>query len=104
MHKLCFYVPEQNLDEVKSAVFAAGAGRIGDYDRCCWQVLGTGQFRPLSGSNPHLGKTGETEQVAEFRVEMVCADELIEAAVAALKTTHPYEEVAYDVWRLADIG
>lgn len=100
MYKLCFYVPAENLDSVKSAVFVAGAGRIGDYDHCCWQTLGDGQFRPLQGSTPHIGEWGNIEQVAEYKVEMVCADEFIEAVLAALKTAHPYEEVAFDVWRL----
>lgn len=100
MYKLCFYVPAANLETVKSAVFAEGAGRIGDYDSCCWQVPGEGQFRPLQGSQPHIGEHGKVETVAEFKVEMVCADEYIAAALRALKASHPYEEVAYDVFRL----
>ena len=80
-----------------------GAGRIGDYDSCCWQTLGAGQFRPLAGSDPHIGQLGEVEQLAEWKVELVCSDELIHSAVAALKQAHPYEEVAYDVWQLAAI-
>lgn len=103
MYKLCFFVPESHLEPVKAAVFAAGGGHIGDYEHCCWQVLGQGQFRPGPGADPFIGSAGELEAVAEYRVELVCADELILAAVAALKQTHPYEEPAYDVWRLADI-
>ncbi len=103
MFKLCYYVPESHLEATKSALFAAGAGRVGDYDSCCWQVLGEGQFRPLGGSRPYLGTQGEVEQIAEYRVEMVCSDELIEGAVAALQAAHPYEEVAYDVVRLAEL-
>jgi hypothetical protein len=103
MYKLVFYVPEADCEAVKTAVFATGAGKIGDYDSCCWQVLGQGQFRPLAGSNPHIGQQDALETVAEYRVELVCDDDLIEQAVAALKAAHPYEEVAYDVWRLADI-
>lgn len=101
MYKLVFFVPESHLEQVKQAVFAAGAGRIGDYDSCCWQTLGQGQFRPLQGSNPYLGQQGEVETVEEYRVEMVCADKLIGAAVKALVDAHPYEEPAYDVWELA---
>ena len=96
MYKLCFFVPVADAEQVKQAVFAAGAGRIGDYDCCSWQVLGQGQFRPLSGSNPHIGEHGKLEQVAELRVEMVCADECILEAVAALRAAHPYEEPAFD--------
>lgn len=97
MYKLCFYVPESHLEPVKQAVFAAGGGRIGDYDSCCWQVAGQGQFRPLAGSDPYLGRQGEVEQVAEYRVELVCDREHITAVLGALKAAHPYEEPAYDV-------
>ncbi len=103
MYKLCVYVPETHLEAVKDALFAAGAGRIGDYDQCCWQVLGLGQFRPLAGSDPHLGSQNSLTQVPEYRVEMVCADELIGAALTALRLSHPYEEPAFDVWQLAAI-
>ena len=103
MYKLVFFVPGSHLEQTKSAVFAAGAGRIGHYDQCCWQVLGQGQFRPLSGSNPYLGQYQQLEVVQEYRVEMVCADEYIREAVAALRAAHPYEEPALDVWRLADL-
>ena len=102
MYKLCFYVPATHVEEVKAAIFATGAGRIGNYDSCCWQVLGQGQFRALEGSNPFLGQQGAIETVDEYRVELVCEDDLIKAAVAALKEAHPYEEPAYDVWPLSD--
>jgi hypothetical protein len=103
MYKLCFYVPLPDCDRVKQAVFDAGAGRIGNYDACCWQVAGRGQFRPLAGSQPHIGERDELETVEEYRVEMVCDDDVVEAAVKALKRAHPYEEPAYDVWKLADL-
>ena len=90
-------------EKVKEAVFASGAGRIGNYDYCCWETLGTGQFRALTGSNPTIGKLGTLEQVAELKIELVCADSLIQAAVSALKQAHPYEEPAYQVYRLEDI-
>lgn len=103
MYKLCFFVSEEDADSVKTALFAAGVGRIGDYDQCCWQTSGVGQFRPLAGANPHLGQQNRLEKVAELKVEMVCSDELIHAAVATLKQAHPYEEVAYEVYKLADV-
>ncbi len=99
MYKLCFFVPESHLELVKSALFEAGAGRIGNYDCCAWQTLGQGQFRPLAGSEPYLGTTGEIERVAEYKVEMVCAEEVVAKAVAALRQAHPYEEPAFEVWR-----
>jgi hypothetical protein len=97
MYKLCFYVPESHVEQVKMAVFAAGAGQIGNYDNCCWQVLGQGQFRPLPGSEPFLGRQDAVETVAEYRVELVCEPKSIRAAVAALLDAHPYEEPAWDV-------
>ncbi|MCG8609119.1 MAG: YqfO family protein [Pseudomonadales bacterium] len=100
MYKIVVYVPEENLDEVKNALFSSGAGKIGEYDHCCWQVKGVGQFRPLSGSNPYIGSQGEIEKVSEYRVELVCSDEFIKPAILAMKKAHPYEEPAYDVWRL----
>ena len=102
MYKLCFYVPEKATDLVKKALFEAGAGKIGDYDSCCWQTLGTGQFLPLDNSNPTIGEIGQIETVAEYKVEMVCDDEHIKAAIAALKKAHPYEEPAFDVCKLED--
>ncbi|MFZ5652870.1 MAG: NGG1p interacting factor NIF3 [Pseudomonadota bacterium] len=100
-YKLCIYVPEDALETVKEAVFAAGAGRQGDYDRCCWQVRGEGQFRPLAGSDPHIGRHGEVARVAEYRVELLCPAECVGAAVAALREAHPYEEPAFDLIPLA---
>ncbi len=102
MYKLIFYVPESHHQHVKTAVFTAGAGKQGDYDQCCWQVLGMGQFRPLKNSQPFLGKHGEVETVPEYRVEMICEDDVIQTAVLALKQSHPYEEPAYDVVHLCD--
>jgi hypothetical protein len=102
MHKLVFFVPETHLEDVKKAVFAAGGGRMGNYDSCAWQTLGQGQFRPLAGSHPHLGELDQLTRVAEYRVEMVCADDCVTAVIKALRAAHPYEEPAYDVWRLAD--
>ena len=103
MYKLAFYVPVADAEAVKEAVFASGAGRIGDYEACCFQTPGTGQFRPLAGANPHIGQVGDLEHVEELKVELVCADSLIHEALAALKAAHPYEEPAYDVWRLEDL-
>lgn len=103
MYKLAFFVPESHLETVKAAVFATGAGKIGNYDHCCWQIKGQGQFRALEGSQPFLGQQGQIETVEEYRVELVCHDELIREAVAAMKQAHPYDEPAYDVFPLADI-
>jgi hypothetical protein len=102
VYKLGFFVPDSHVEAVKSAVFAAGGGRIGDYDHCAWQVKGLGQFRPLDGSQPFIGQAGQVEQVEEWKVELVVANEFIRSVVAALKQSHPYETPAYEVWRLED--
>jgi hypothetical protein len=102
MYKLCFFVPTASLASVKQAIFETGAGEIGAYQNCSWQILGEGQFRPSGSAQPFIGKIGDLETVEEYKVEMVCAHHLIKAAVAALKNAHPYEEPAYDVIRLEE--
>lgn len=97
MLTLVIYIPETHLKQVKAAVFAAGAGRYEQYDCCSWEVKGTGQFRPLEGSDPFVGKQGEVEQVSEYRVEMICQESQIDAVLAALREAHPYEEPAFMV-------
>ena len=104
MYKISFYVPPSHVERVKTAMFNAGAGRIGNYDCCAWQVLGVGQFRPLADAKPFLGTHDVIEQVAEYKVEMVCTKEYIAAAIVALKQSHPYEEPAYDVLELAQLN
>ena len=100
MYKLCFYVPESHLESVKAAVFAVGAGRIGAYDNCCWQVLGAGQFRPLAGSHPYIGNENSLTSVGEYRVEMVCEENAMGAVLRALVSAHPYEEPAFDILKV----
>ena len=95
MYKLCVYIPELHVESVKKALFEAGAGKIGQYDSCCWQTLGEGQFRPLAGSEPFVGRLEEVERVSEYKVEMVCEDSLIRQVIACLKNVHPYEEPAF---------
>lgn len=95
MLSLVFYVPENDLEKVKNAMLDAGGGRIGNYDRCCWQTKGVGQFRPLAGANPAIGEVGEVEKLDEWKVEMVVAPDKIQAVIAAMKKAHPYETVAY---------
>ena len=103
IYRINFYVPETHLEVVKNALFAAGAGKIGNYDSCCWQILGIGQFRALEGSDPYLGQEGKVELVDEYKVELVCAGELLGQALAALKAAHPYEEPAYDIVKLEQV-
>jgi len=100
LYKIEFYVPGSHLEKVKSAIFAAGAGRIGNYDCCCWETRGKGQFRPCSGSNPFIGKKGKTEKVQEYKVELVCSSKYIKKVIRALKKAHPYEAPAYQYWEV----
>ena len=95
MYQLIFFVPETHSETVKTAVFKAGAGRFNNYDSCCWQSTGTGQFRPLPGSSAFIGTVDRLEKVPELRIEMLCSDDCLKAAITALKDSHPYEEPAY---------
>ncbi len=96
-YKLTFYVPQSHKEQVKQALFEQGAGRYDGYDCCAWEVQGTGQFRPLAGSQPYLGQQGQIEKVAEYRVEMICAATQIKIVLQTLLAAHPYEVPAYDV-------
>ncbi|MGM0462638.1 MAG: NGG1p interacting factor NIF3 [Fibrobacterota bacterium] len=95
-YKLFVYVPKTHKEELKNALFSAGGGTIGAYDCCCWEVCGTGQFRPLENSNPYVGQRGTIERVEEYRIEMLVASDKIQEVLAALFQAHPYEEPAYD--------
>jgi hypothetical protein len=98
--KLIVFVPPDSLDAVRDAVFAAGAGRIGNYEHCSWYTEGTGTFLPGAGSDPAIGEPGTEERVPEFRLETVFPEERQEDVVAALRGAHPYEEPAFDVMPL----
>ena len=98
--KLVVFVPEEALDAVRDALFEAGAGRIGDYERCSWYAEGTGTFRPLAGASPAIGEVGEEEHVPELRLETVFPAERHDQVIAALRAAHPYEEPAFDVYPL----
>ncbi len=100
--KLVVFVPEPDTDRVLDALAAAGAGRIGAYERCAWTASGTGTFRPKAGAQPTIGTVGAVERVAEARVEMVLPRTARRAVVAALRTAHPYEEPAFDIYELAE--
>ena len=100
-HKLVWFVPEEALDATRDAVFAAGAGRIGDYKRCSWYTAGTGTFLGGEGTEPTIGTAGQEERTPELRVETVVPGDRVEPVVAALLAAHPYEEVAYDLYALA---
>jgi hypothetical protein len=98
--KLVVFVPEESLDLVRDALFAAGAGRIGDYERCSWYTAGTGTFHGGEGSDPTIGERGREERVPELRLETVYPAEREEDVVRALREAHPYEEPAFDLYPL----
>ena len=105
-YKLIFFVPPANLEACKEAIFATGAGSFpgGKYTKCCFQTLGTGQFLPNEGANPAIGGVGVLERCEEFKVEIMCAGRAVMLdAVKALIEAHPYEEVAYEVYRMEDV-
>lgn len=102
MYKLCFHVPVTHRDIVKNAIFEAGAGTIGNYSNCSWEILGEGQFIPLEGSNAFIGETSTLEKVAEYKVETICTSDCIHQVIVALKKAHPYETPSYEVWKLED--
>ena len=97
-YKLEVYVPLTHAEELKTALFEAGAGRIGNYDCCCWQSVGTGQFRPLAGSNAFVGEEGKLEKVEEAKIELLCPSNKIKQIIAALRENHPYETPAFHYW------
>jgi len=100
--KLVVFVPREALDPVREALFAAGAGRIGDYERCSWYTQGTGTFLGGEGTDPTIGERGREQRVAELRLETVYPVELEAEVVRALRAAHPYEEPAFDLYALAE--
>ena len=95
MHLISFYVPPEHLEQVKTALFHKGAGKIGNYDSCAWHTMGHGQFRPLTGSAPFKGTPNHIETTEEARVDMVCADNILKDVLQELVRVHPYETPAY---------
>ncbi|KAM9973597.1 hypothetical protein ACTFIW_010707 [Dictyostelium discoideum] len=104
MFKIIFFCPLEDTEKVKNALFEIGAGKIGNYQECCFVTKGVGQFRPTVGATPSIGKVDKLEYVDEYKVEMVCKEELIETAIKALKKSHPYEEPAYEVYKIDIYG
>ena len=98
--KLVVFVPPESLDDVRDALFSAGAGRIGGYERCSWYTEGIGTFRGGEGTSPAVGERGREERVRELRLETVYPMDRHDAVISALRAAHPYEEPAFDVYEL----
>lgn len=103
LDKLVVFVPVRDADRLLDALAAAGAGTIGDYERCAWSTPGTGTFRPLPGAEPAVGEVGRVEQVAEMRLEVVLPRVRRAAVMGAMRQAHPYEEPAFDLLELATL-
>jgi dinuclear metal center YbgI/SA1388 family protein len=100
LYKIVVFVPEDYIDEVRNAMSSAGAGWIGKYSDCSFMVKGIGTFKPLENTNPHIGMQGRLEKVSEYRLETIAPQNLINKVVSSMVKSHPYEEVAYDVYPL----
>lgn len=101
LDKWVIFVPAENTEVLREALFAAGAGRIGDYSHCSWSITGTGQFLPGAGASPAIGTVGAVQRVEEDRVEVIAPASLRARVLAAMRAAHPYEEPAFDVFSLA---
>ena len=99
-HKIVVYVPLTHTDVVREAIGTAGGGKLGKYSFCSFSTRGIGRFKPEEGAHPHIGKVGDLEQVEEERIEITCDTTVVGNVLAAIKRTHPYEEIAMDVWPL----
>ncbi len=102
--KLVVFVPKGHEEAVRGALAAAGAGHIGNYSHCTFQTPGTGTFLPLEGTRPFQGEQGRLEYADEIRLETIMPENRVQAAVRAMIAAHPYEEVAYDLYPLANPG
>lgn len=96
-------MPEAAKESLKSALFQAGAGSLGAYSHCAWECLGAGQFLPGDAANPQIGTKGSIASVPEWRVEMLVPDDVLESVKHALYQSHPYEEPAFDLFRVDDV-
>ena len=101
-YKLVVFVPQTHLEQLRLAVCNAGAGKIGKYDNCTFMTSGIGSFRPLKGAKPYQGKLGKIERVGEARLETSLPASKLKKVMAAMKKAHPYEEIAYDIYKLED--
>jgi len=103
LDKWVIFVPPENSEVLRRALFTAGAGTIGDYSQCSWSVTGAGQFLPGLGASPAIGSPGRVERVAEDRVEVIAPARLRGRVQTAMRAAHPYEEPAFDVFSLASL-
>lgn len=102
LYKLVVFIPSDSLEKVSSALFSAGAGKIGDYEECHFYASGTGTFKPVNDANPTSGKLNEVSKVEEFKAEYLVSSHRLQSVIKAMHAAHPYEEVAHDIIALAN--
>lgn len=104
LYQIYFYTPQASIETIKKAMFKAGAGKVGNYQACAWQVLGKGQFTPLASATPYIGNKEQLIELDEYRVEMVCEASRLKAALTAMIKAHPYQEVAYGAVKIITLA
>lgn len=100
--KIVTFVPSENADAVRDALGNSGAGQIGEYSFCSYTVNGVGRFLPSASASPHIGESGKLESVEEERIEVVCDRDKAKRVITAMRTVHPYEEIAFDLYPLIE--
>lgn len=101
--KVVIFAPEENADDVRKAIGAAGAGRIELYDYCSFSIKGIGGYRPLEGSQPAIGQKLEIASTPEIRIETICSKEQVHQIIEAARKVHPYETMGYDLYPLLEL-
>ena len=104
LYKLAVYVPKTHVDAVRIAIGNAGAGHLGNYKECSFSIEGEGRFKPCEGANPYIGKEGGLESVHEIKIETIVTQRVLGGVISAMLKAHPYEEVAYDLYKLENKG
>lgn len=104
LYKLAVYVPTTHVEKVKESLAKAGAGHIGNYSNCSFSTQGIGNFKPLEGTNPYIGQIGEVESVEEVKIETIVPQRVLGGVINSMLNAHPYEEVAYDIYKLENKG
>lgn len=99
-HKLVVYVPISHTDAVRNAMGKVGAGKLGNYTFCSFSIRGVGRSLPVDGANPFIGTVGKLEEIEEERVEVTVDETVLDDVISAMKSVHPYDEIAYDIYKL----
>lgn len=104
MFKVITFVPIEDAQKVRQAMGDAGAGVLGNYHHASFSTRGIGRFIPSKGAHPAIGKVGDAQEVEEEKIEVICKEDKLKDVIAAIRGTHPYEQIPLEVYRLEDIG